>query len=105
MRHANEVPRHVPRRSEPLAARADPWVEGGRLVLEDVEIRASETAFPDRREKRLLVHRVAAPDVDDDALLRKASDKPRIEKIIRAGVGGKREDKPVGAAKKRDGDF
>ena len=47
MRHPDEVPRHVPRRSEPLAARADPRVEGGRLVLEDVEIRASETAFPD----------------------------------------------------------
>ena len=70
-------------------------------MLEDVKIGACEPSFLDCREKRLLVHRVAAPDVDDDALLRKASDKPRIEKIIRAGVGGKREDKPVGTPEER----
>ena len=82
-----------------LASLANLRVEYSRLVLENVEIGAGKTTFPDRRKESILVHGVPATDVDDHALLRQAANEPRIEEIIRAGVGGKREDKPVGAPK------
>lgn len=67
-------------------------------MLEDVEIGAGKPSFLDCCKERLLVNGVPATDIDDHALLRQAANEPRIEEIIRAGVGGKREDKPVGTA-------
>ena len=44
-------------------------------------------------------------DIDDNALLREAADKPRVEEVVGPRVGRQREDKPVGAPKKWAGDF
>ena len=87
MRHAHEVPWHAFRRGKPLAARADFWVEGSRLLLVDVEIGAGEPPFLDCRKKCILIHGVPAADVDDNAFLRQAADKPSVKKVVGSGVG------------------